>query len=132
VACCNELPGPNTTQPGDQAFGQDTTPGGGITGAVFISRYIKPGSVSAQPYNHYSWLRSMEDLFGVKRGGTDGKGHLGYAAADGLRPFGGDVYNNPSGRALPAADSGSITYPAVAGVTDVGRPVIPAGSVYGR
>ncbi|WP_194923666.1 alkaline phosphatase family protein [Catenulispora pinisilvae] len=130
VACCDELPGPNTTQPGDQAFGQDTTPGGGITGAVMISRFIKPGSVSAQPYNHYSWLRSMEDLFGVKHGGTDGKGHLGYAAADGLRPFGGDVYNNPSGRALPPAPSGSITYPAVAGVTDVGRPVIPAGSVY--
>lgn len=64
VACCNELSGPNTTQPGDQAFGQDTTPGGGITGAVFISRFIKPGSVSNQPYNHYSWLRSMEDLFG--------------------------------------------------------------------
>ncbi|WP_194914397.1 alkaline phosphatase family protein [Catenulispora rubra] len=132
VACCNELPGPNTTQPGDQAFGQDTTPGGGITGAVFISRFIKPGSVSAQPYNHYSWLASMEDLFGVRHGGTDGKGHLGYAAADGLRPFGGDVYNNPSGRALPPAASGSITYPAVAGVDDVGRAEIPAGSVYAR
>ena len=130
VACCNELPGPYTAQPGDQAFGQDTTPGGGITGAVMISRYIKPGSVSAQPYNHYSWLRSMEDLFGVKHGGTDGKGHLGYAAADGLRPFGGDVYNNPSGHALPPAPSGSITYPAVAGVMDVGRPEIPADSVY--
>jgi hypothetical protein len=34
VACCNELPGPNTTQPGDQAFGQDITPGGGVTGSV--------------------------------------------------------------------------------------------------
>jgi hypothetical protein len=132
VACCNELPGPNTTQPGDQAFGQDTTPGGGITGAVMISRFIKPGSVSAQPYDHYSWLRSTEDLFGVKHGGTDGKGHLGYAAADGLRPFGGDVFNNPSGRALAPAPSGSITYPAVAGVNDVGRAEIPAGSVYAR
>ena len=83
VACCNELPGPNTTQPGDQAFNQDTTPGGGITGAVFISRFITPGSVSDQPYNHYSWLRSMEDLFGITTGGTDGKGHLGYAGGDG-------------------------------------------------
>jgi phosphatidylinositol-3-phosphatase len=130
VACCNELPGPNTTQPGDQAFGQDTTPGGGITGAVFISRYIKPGSVTDQPYNHYSWLRSMEDLFGVRHGGTDGDGHLGYAAADGLRPFGGDVYNNPSGHALPPAPSGSIVYPAVAGIDETGRPVVnptPAG-----
>jgi len=97
VACCNELPGPNTTEPGAQAFGQDTTPGGGITGSVLISRYIKPGTVSAQPYNHYSWLRSMEDLFGIDRGGTDGEGHLGYAAAPGLIPFGADVYSNPSG-----------------------------------
>jgi hypothetical protein len=124
VACCNELSGPNTTQPGDQAFGQDTTPGGGITGAVFISRFIKPGSVSNQPYNHYSWLRSMEDLFGVDHGGSDGKGHLGYAGADGLRPFGADVYNNPSGKALPPAPSGSIVYPAVANIHDPEHPVI--------
>ncbi|OIJ92866.1 hypothetical protein BIV25_26260 [Streptomyces sp. MUSC 14] len=123
VACCNELPGPNTTQPGFQAFGQDTTPGGGITGAVFLSRYIKPGSVSEQPYNHYSWLRSMEDLFGVRSGGTDGRGHLGYAAADGLRPFGADVYNNPSGKALAPAPSGSTVYPAVARIDDPEHPV---------
>ncbi|OLZ66332.1 hypothetical protein AV521_27835 [Streptomyces sp. IMTB 2501] len=131
VACCNELPGPNTSQPGDQAFGQDTTPGGGITGAVFISRFIKPGSVSEQPYNHYSWLRSMEDLFGLRTGGTDGRGHLGYAAADGLRPFGPDVYNNPSGNALPPAPSGSIVYPAVASRHDREHPIVnptPAGS----
>jgi phosphatidylinositol-3-phosphatase len=107
VACCNELPGPNTSQPGDQAFGQDTTPGGGITGSVLISRFIKPGTISDQPYNHYSWLRSMEDLFHIDSGGTDGQGHLGYAAADGLRPFGPDVYNNPTGKALPPAPSGS-------------------------
>ncbi|MEV5508683.1 alkaline phosphatase family protein [Streptomyces orinoci] len=124
VACCNELPGPNTTQPGFQAFGQDTTPGGGITGALFISRFIKPGSISDQPYNHYSWLRSMEDLFGVEHGGTDGHGHLGYAAADGLRPFGADVYNNPSGRALPPAPSGSVVYPAVARADDPEHPVV--------
>ncbi len=107
VACCDELPGPNTSQPGDQAFGQDTTPGGGITGSVLISRFVKPGSVSDQPYNHYSWLRTAEDIAGITTGGTDGKGHLGYAGADGLRPFGTDVWNNPSGRALAPAPSGS-------------------------
>ncbi|MEY9946602.1 alkaline phosphatase family protein [Kitasatospora sp. GAS1066B] len=107
VACCNELPGPNVTQPGDQAFGQDTTPGGGITGSLLISRYIKPGTISDQPYNHYSWLRSMEDLFRVNKGGTDGHGHLGYAAMPGLRPFGPDVYNNPSGKAMQPAAMGS-------------------------
>jgi hypothetical protein len=129
VACCNELPGPNTSQPGYQAFGQDTTPGGGITGAVFISRFIKPGSVTDQPYNHYSWLRSMEDLFHLD-GGLDDLGHLGYAAMPGLRPFGGDVYNNPSGQALPPAPSGSIVYPAVASPGFTGDPSIPDGSPY--
>ncbi|EST36798.1 hypothetical protein [Streptomyces roseochromogenus] len=88
------------------------------------SRYIKPGPVNEQPYNHYSWLRSMEDLFGVRRGGTDGHGHLGCAAADGLCPFGADVYNNPSGKALPPAPSGSIVYPAVACIDDPEHPVI--------
>ena len=129
VACCNELPGPNTTQPGDQAFGQDTTPGGGITGAVLISRFIKPGSISDQPYNHYSWLRSMEDLFGIHHGGTDGKGHLGFAAADGLRPFGPDVYNNVSGQALKPSQSGSSIYPATANGNDVARPKVVHASV---
>jgi hypothetical protein len=121
VACCNELPGPNTTQPGFQAFGQDTTPGGGITGAVMISRFIRPGSITDQPYNHYGWLRSTEDLFGVTRGGTDGRGHLGYAAADGLRPFGNDVYNNPDGHAHPAIAPGDrrAIYPATAAGVDV-------------
>ncbi|GAA4846402.1 hypothetical protein GCM10025787_30680 [Saccharopolyspora rosea] len=133
VACCNELPGPNTAQPGHQAFGQDTTPGGGITGSVVISRFTKPGSVTDQPYNHYSWLRSMEDLFGIRSGGADGRGHLGYAGADGLRPFGNDVYNNPSGRALPPArprDQREV-YPATAGGVD--RPTRPTyETVQGR
>ena len=124
IACCNELPGPNTTQPGDQAFNQDTTPGGGITGAVFISRFITPGSVSDQPYNHYSWLRSMEDLFGISSGGTDGQGHLGFAAMDGLRPFGPDVYNNVSGKALEPAPSGSEIFPATASINDAPKPTV--------
>jgi hypothetical protein len=129
VACCNELPGPNTTQPGFQAFGQDTTPGGGITGAVMISRFIKPGSISDQPYNHYSWLRSMEDLYGVHSGGIDGKGHLGYAGMDGLRPFGADVYNNAGGRAMRPSASGSSVYPATANADTAVTPKVVRRSV---
>ena len=77
----------------------DATNGGGDTGSVLISPYIKPGSVSTTYYNHYSWLRTMEDLFSVSKEspGLDGKGHLGYAAQPGLRPFGRDVFTNPSG-----------------------------------
>jgi hypothetical protein len=76
------------------------TTGGGDTGSVLISPYIKPGTVSTVFYNHYSWLRTMEDLFSVghRSGGLDGKGHLGFAAQPGLAPFGRDVFTNPSGR----------------------------------
>jgi hypothetical protein len=77
----------------------DPTTGGGDTGSVLISPYIHPGSVSAVYYNHYSWLRTMEDLFKVKAAspGLDKQGHIGYAAQPGLAPFGPDVFNNPKG-----------------------------------
>lgn len=79
------------------------TTGGGDTGSVLISPYIKPGSVSRRFYNHYSWLRTMEDLFRVSRHskGIDGDGHLGYAAQPGLAPFGRDVFTDPSGKHPP-------------------------------
>ena len=91
----------------------DPTTGGGDTGSVLISPYIAPGSVSTTYYNHYSWLRTMEDLFDVSScmgtstdvslptgsvcGGLDGQGHIGYAAQTGLEPFGSDVFTAPSG-----------------------------------
>ncbi|MEA2303350.1 MAG: phosphatidylinositol-3-phosphatase, partial [Solirubrobacteraceae bacterium] len=80
TACCGEQPGPNTPAPGGQSGG----PGGGRTGAVLLSRFIRPGTTTAYEYNHYSLLRSIEDTFGLA--------HLGYAAAPGLRPFGSDVF----------------------------------------
>ena len=63
----------------------DATTGGGDTGSVLISPYIKPGTVSTVYYNHYSWLRTMEDLFNVAASspGLDGQGHIGYAAQAG-------------------------------------------------
>jgi hypothetical protein len=78
----------------------DATNGGGDTGSVLISPYIKPGSVSNRFYNHYSWLRTMEDLFAVaqRSKGLDGAGHIGYAAQPGLAPFGTDVFTNPTGK----------------------------------
>ncbi len=75
------------------------TSGGGDTGSVLISPFIRPGSVSTRFYNHYSWLRTMEDLFDVRWAspGLDQRGHIGYAAQPGLAPFGRDVFNNPRG-----------------------------------
>lgn len=77
----------------------DPTLGGGDAGAVLISPYIKPGTVSNTYYNHYSLLRSLEDIFRVKHhsSGLDGDGHIGYAAQPGLAPFGSDVFTNPRG-----------------------------------
>ncbi len=92
----------------------DFTPGGGDTGTVLISPLIKPGTVSSTYYNHYSTLRTLEDLLltgqsctepsnadtpmvaGSVCGGLDGKDHLGYAAQTGLASFGPDVFTAQS------------------------------------
>ena len=73
-------------------------PGGGQVGAVlFNPRLIKAGSVdTAGSYNHYSALRTFEDLLGIDRGGADGRGHLGFAAT--ATDFGQDVFNGAHGR----------------------------------
>ncbi|HEY0346080.1 MAG TPA: alkaline phosphatase family protein [Solirubrobacteraceae bacterium] len=105
TACCGEQGGPNESNPGFSSllalFGAQTTPapgttpypGGGRIGAVLLNRrWITPGSVNPTPYNHYAALRSYEDLLGITRGGDDGRGHLGFAAARGLAPFGTDVF----------------------------------------
>jgi hypothetical protein len=75
-ACCDEGPGPNSPLPGITGLG------GGRTGAVLLSPFITPGSSNATPYNHYSLLRTMENLFGLKP--------LGYARD--ARGFGHDVF----------------------------------------
>ena len=72
-------------------------PGGGRIGTLLIGHDVAPGSTSTVPYNHYSLLRSLEDIFGITTGGSDGKGHLGYAGAAGLRSFGDDVFQAPKG-----------------------------------
>jgi hypothetical protein len=84
-ACCGERPLPGQHQPpgGDG-------PGGGRVGAVIISPLVRGGTVSDQPYNHYSMLRWVEDQFGLA--------HLGYAAEPGLAVFGTDVFTQQKGR----------------------------------
>ncbi len=114
-ACCNEIPGPNSPMPGIGG------PGGGRVGALVLSPFVKPGTVDDPPdnpthtgpgfYNQYSFLRSMEDLFGIKATpevpDDDGQGHLGFAGtyADypGPGSFGPDVYNGWDGKRASAA-----------------------------
>jgi hypothetical protein len=79
-ACCGEGPAPNSPLPGIAGLG------GGRIGALVLSRWTKPGTWSTTPYNHYSLLASIEDIFGL--------GHLGYAATPDLNRFGLDVYNS--------------------------------------
>jgi phosphatidylinositol-3-phosphatase len=77
-ACCNEIPGPNSPLPGI------TGPGGGRVGAVVLSKFVRPGTIVATPYNHYSLLRTIEDLFGLD--------HLGFAGQTDVNSFGVDVF----------------------------------------
>ena len=79
TSCCGQVPGPNARVAADGLFG------GGRIGAVLLSRFITPGTVSDVPYNHYSLLRSIEDIFGV--------GHLGYAQQRTVTSFGDDVFS---------------------------------------
>ncbi len=77
-ACCGEKGLPGGPVPGLSG------PGGGRVGAVLLSPFIRPGTVSARPYDHYSLLRSVEGYFGLPP--------LGYAAAPGVHAFGKDVF----------------------------------------
>jgi phosphatidylinositol-3-phosphatase len=82
-ACCGERPLPGARfQPGFSG------PGGGRIGAIVLSKFVKPGTVSAVPYNHYSVLRTVEAIFGLP--------YLGYAAEPELRVFGPDVFSAAS------------------------------------
>ncbi len=117
----NEQPGPNSANPGYSPLlntpiaayggktyydllgitgltpGQEppagTMPGGGKVGAVLLNPgWIKAGSVDTTgSYNHYSALLTFEDLLGIRFGGADGHGHLGFAAT--ATDFGPDVFN---------------------------------------
>jgi hypothetical protein len=93
ISCCGQQPGPNLgplvagDQPLSLQFELSNPPfflktqgfGGDRTGAVLLSPFLKPGTVSNVPYNHYSMLKTIEDIFGL--------GHIGYAGQPGLQGF---------------------------------------------
>jgi hypothetical protein len=83
TACCGETSGvspshPNVAEPGMNG------PGGGDVGLVALSPFIKPGTVSSVDYNHYSMLRTIEDIFRLP--------HLGDARMPQVKSFGKDVF----------------------------------------
>lgn len=58
---------------------------GGRVGALLLSPFAKAGTTSTVPYNHFSLLASIEDMFSLPR--------LGFAGAPGINTFGTDVFN---------------------------------------
>ena len=88
AACCGETSGISPSHPNVPLPGK-TGPGGGRIGAVLLSPLIRPGTVSTVAYNHYSLLRSIEDIFGLP--------HLGDAAMPQVRSFGPDVFGSGKG-----------------------------------
>ncbi len=68
-------------------------PGGGDSGALMLSPFIKPGTVSTAPYNHYSVLRTLQNIFGLP--------HTGNAADPLAGTIGSEVFNEvPSAQSL--------------------------------
>ena len=66
---------PSRTAPPPRRLGR----GGGAVGALLLSPFVKAGATSQEPYNHFSLLRTIEDLFAVE--------HLGYAALPAVKPL---------------------------------------------
>jgi hypothetical protein len=105
VSCCGQQPGPNigplvaggaalTLQfEGSNPPFFITTPGfgGDRVGGVLLSPFLKAGTTSNVPFNHYSMLKTVEDIFGLD--------HLGYAGQAGLQGFFGcansDIASRP-------------------------------------
>jgi phosphatidylinositol-3-phosphatase len=87
-ACCGEKDSLGYSDPSHPDMNEPGLygPGGGKVGAVVLSRFIKPGTTSTVGYNHYSLLRSVEDIFGLR--------HLGDAQQPQVVSFGPDVYTN--------------------------------------
>jgi hypothetical protein len=67
------------------ANGAGAPPGGGQVGALLLSPFVKAATTSQEPYNHFSLLRTIEDLFGVQ--------HLGYAGGARVTAFEPSVFS---------------------------------------
>lgn len=81
-SCCGQPASyPNYTAP---EHGQ----GGGVVGALLLSPLIKGGSTSQEPYDHYSMLRTIEDIFGLS--------HIGYAALPEVKSLSASLLNAPA------------------------------------
>jgi hypothetical protein len=83
-ACCGKLSYPNTTNPGGTAKPGD---GGGKTGALVLSTYAARGATDPTAADHYTLLRTLEDIFNLP--------YLGYANQ--RKDFSSNVFPSESG-----------------------------------
>ncbi len=81
---------PAASTPAPATSGIDLPPqGGGQVGALLISPYVKPATFNQEPFNDFSLLRTIENLFGLPP--------LGYAATRGLSALEASVFSAWSG-----------------------------------
>jgi phosphatidylinositol-3-phosphatase len=79
-SCCGQPGYPNLAAP---PTGRGH--GGGAVGALLLSPFIKGATTSQEPYNHFSLLRTAEDLFGLR--------HLGYAGLPHVPSFEASIFS---------------------------------------
>ncbi len=85
-SCCGQPTFPNLPAPA----GGIGPPGGGQVGALLLSPFIKGGALVQDTYNHFSLLRTVEDLFGLS--------HLGYAADKEVSSFSPSLFGDSTRR----------------------------------
>ncbi len=81
-SCCGQPAFPNLGALGLSPSGRPR--GGGAVGALLLSPFIKGPASSAEEYNHFSLLATIEDLFAVKR--------LGYAGLSAVTPLAPSIF----------------------------------------
>jgi phosphatidylinositol-3-phosphatase len=108
-ACCGKLSYVNTTDPGGAG---KPGPGGGRTGALVLSSYAGRGVSDATPADHFTLLRTLDDIFNVP--------YLGYALQ--RKDFDSVVFPSESG------GSGAVSTRVHAGVTIITRTLTSVSS----
>jgi hypothetical protein len=88
-SCCGQPRFPNLPPPTGLAASLPPE-GGGQVGALLLSPFVKARTISQAPFNHFSLLRTIEDLFGLK--------HLGYAAGSKVGALEPSLFTAKQGR----------------------------------
>jgi phospholipase C len=83
-SCCGQPLFPNA--PSETLSGAPR--GGGAVGALLLSPFVKGATTSQEEFNHFSLLRTIEDLFGLK--------HLGYAGLRAVKAFEPSMFIAPA------------------------------------